>query len=192
MQDPLDRFGEWFADAKAHLPENEYNAMTLATATKDGVPSARIVLLKGIDARGFVFYTNLESRKSQELKENPKAALCFHWIARGRQVRVEGRVEKVSDAEADAYFASRPQGARLGAIASKQSRPLDMRDTLVSSVKALEERYGENPPPRPEFWSGWRVAPERIEFWEEGKFRLHNREVYMRDRQGWRVEKLYP
>lgn len=193
MSDPIERFAEWFADAKTHIPVNEYNAMTLATATEDGVPSARVVLLKAFDARGFVFYSNLESRKSGELKANPKAALCFNWIARGRQVRIEGAVEQVSDAEADDYFATRPFGARIGALASKQSRSLESLETLADEVDALKQQYSEiHPPSRPSNWSGWRVLPRAIEFWQEGKFRLHERDLYTRDGQGWKITKLYP
>ena len=193
MKNPIEWFGQWLDEAKAHADVLEPTAMTLATATKDAVPSARIVLLKAHDARGFVFYTNLESRKSRELKANPQAALCFHWKPLLRQVRVEGRVEPVSKEEADHYFATRPLLSRLGAIASKQSRPLPRRDDFMHAVHALEANYSEeNPPPRPDFWSGWRVIPGVIEFWQEGGYRLHDRDVFRRDGDGWNVEKLYP
>jgi pyridoxamine 5'-phosphate oxidase len=191
--DPIALFSTWLAEARANPQVLEPTGMALATATRGGMPSVRMVLLKGHDARGFVFYTNLGSRKSEELKQNPQAALCFHWKALGRQVRVEGAVEQVSDAEADAYYASRPFESRLGAIASLQSRPLESREALISRIDALRENYSEsNPPPRPSFWSGWRVVPQVIEFWRDGEFRIHDREVYTRHGEGWDVERLYP
>ena len=193
MNDPIALFSEWFAVARKHPGEVDPTAMTLATATKKGVPSARVVLLKAFDARGFVFYTHLDSRKSQEIKENPYAALCFNWSWAARQVRIEGKVKQVSDREADEYFDTRPFSSRIGAIASKQSRPLDSRATLMKKVKALEEKYSEtNPPPRPANWSGWRVVPSVMEFWQQGQFRLHDREVYTLSGKGWTVKRLYP
>ncbi len=168
--------------------------MALATASPSGLPSARMVLLKAHDARGFVFFTNLESRKSEELKHNPHAALCFYWQPLGRQVRIEGSVTRAEEAEADAYFASRHPLSRLGAIASRQSRPLSSREHLLEEVKKLQARYGEQSPPRPSHWSGWRVSPLRMEFWQEGEFRLHDRELYERTdlQEAWRAEGLYP
>lgn len=193
MKDPIALFSEWFEAAKADASILEPTAMTLATATKDGMPSARIVLLKAFDARGFMFYTNLESRKSQELVDNPRAALCFHWKKLLRQIRIEGDVEQVSDEEADAYFNGRPLLSRLGAIASKQSQELPKRENFTNAIGALQKKYSqENPPPRPDFWSGWRVVPRVIEFWQEGEFRLHDREVYTRDGTSWATKKLYP
>ena len=193
MTDPLQQFTEWFEAARAHAGDSQSNAMTLATADKNGAPSARIVLLKAFDERGFVFYTNLESRKSLELKENPRAALCFFWERLGRQVRIEGTVTLVSDEEADEYFAGRPFVSRIGAVASDQSRLLVSRGTLMDKIRKLEEKFSEtNPPPRPKHWSGWRLMPERIEFWQEGKFRLHQRELFTRAGEGWKTEGLYP
>jgi len=193
MNDPINRFAEWLLEAKTHPDIFEPTAMTLATATKDAAPSARIVLLKSFDARGFVFYTNLESRKSQELKDNPKAALCFHWKPILKQIRIEGDVERVADAEADAYFAGRPLMSRFGAIASDQSRPLAKREDFLERIKKLEETYSASkPPPRPSNWSGWRVVPRAIEFWQEGEYRLHERDLYVREGKGWRVGQLYP
>lgn len=166
--------------------------MTLATVDSKGQPSARIVLLKAFDERGFVFYTNLDSRKSREMKQNSKAALCFYWMPLERQVRIEGKVEPVSAAEADAYFATRPRESRIGAWSSKQSSPLDSRDTLVRAVAETTKKFEGQDVPRPEFWSGWRVIPETIEFWQQGESRLHDREVYTRTGGGWTVNRLYP
>jgi pyridoxamine 5'-phosphate oxidase len=188
---PFTQFAAWFAEAQAHEPRDA-NAMTLATATPDGIPSARIVLLKEHGARGFVFYTNRRSRKGQELAANPRAALLFHWKSLGRQVRIEGAVEDVSDAEADAYFASRPRLSRLGAWASDQSRPLADRAELEHRLAALEAQYPGEPIPRPPHWSGYRLVPTRFEFWQEAPFRLHDRTVYAREGEGWTVGKLYP
>jgi len=189
---PLVRFAAWFAEAKASEPEP--TAMSLATVGADGQPSVRIVLLKDVDARGFVLYTNLESRKGREALAHPQVALCFHWKSLERQVRVEGRVERVGDAEADAYFASRPRLSQIGAWASEQSRPLDSREALEARVKAFEARFPETVP-RPPHWSGLRVVPHRIEFWSARPGRLHERHVYRRpDAQtpGWDVQTLYP
>jgi pyridoxamine 5'-phosphate oxidase len=193
MTDPIKQFEAWLKEAKADPSILEPTAMTLATASSDGVPSARMVLLKGLDARGFVFYTNMESRKSEELAANPRAALCFFWKGLLRQVRVEGPVERVSEREADAYFTTRPLGARIGAIASKQSRVLASREALVRQVEELSKRYdATHPPPRPANWSGWRVVPGVIEFWQEGDARLHDRERFTRQGNEWKIEKLYP
>jgi pyridoxamine 5'-phosphate oxidase len=166
--------------------------MTLATATPEGVPSARMVLLKGVDARGFVFYTNMTSRKAKEINANPKAALCFHWKSLRRQVRVEGAVETVSDGDADAYFAGRARVSQLGAWASKQSRPLKGRFELEARVAKYTAKFNIGPVPRPPFWSGFRLVPECIEFWEDRAFRLHMRFVFRRLDGGWTLEELYP
>lgn len=194
MTDPIARFGELLELAQERaLPEP--TAMALATADGSGRPAVRMVLLKAFDANGFVFYTNLESRKAQDLAANPRAALCFHWAALEAQVRVEGPVAPVSEAEADGYFASRPFGSRIGAWASRQSRPLPSRSALEERIVEFETRYADGEVPRPPFWSGYRVAPERIEFWSGQPSRLHDREVYHRDGDtpgGWRVERLYP
>ncbi|WP_437618504.1 pyridoxamine 5'-phosphate oxidase [Sorangium sp. So ce321] len=167
-------------------------AMTLATADASGRPSARMVLLKGIDDRGFVFFTNYGSRKAVELEANPFAALCIHWAKAAEQIRVEGRVERVTEAESDAYFATRPRGSQIGAWASRQSAPLPSRERLVERVREIEARFEGRPVPRPEFWGGYRVVPERIELWRGQESRLHDRVVYHRDGDGWRVERLYP
>ncbi|HXT79274.1 MAG TPA: pyridoxamine 5'-phosphate oxidase [Acetobacteraceae bacterium] len=192
VTDPFARFGEWMAEAEATEP-SDANAMTVATAGLDGAPSARIVLLKAVDARGFVFYTNKESRKADELAANPRAALLFHWKSLGRQVRIEGRVTDVTAAEADAYFASRLRISRLGAWASDQSRPLPDRATLERRLAEQEARYPGDDIPRPPFWSGYRVVPDRFEFWQNMDFRLHDRTVYTLAGDGrWAVGKLYP
>ena len=195
FEEPFRRFGEVLERAvSGGLPEP--TALALATSTPDGRPSVRMVLLKGFDERGFVFYTNLESRKGRELAENPHAALCFFWQPMEMQVRVEGRVEPVAAEEADAYFASRPRGSRIGAWASDQSRPLDDYERLGARVRELEEKYGdEGDIPRPPHWSGFRVVPSRIELWQGRPSRLHEREVYTReegDPPRWRRTLLYP
>ncbi len=191
VTDPFSRFQEWINEAWTHEPEDA-NAMTLATATSDGVPAARIVLLKGADQRGFVFYTNLESRKGEELAANTRAALLFHWKPLGRQVRIEGRVERVTDAEADAYYATRPRISRLGAWASDQSRALSDRAELQRRLASYEAKYPGEAIPRPPHWSGFRVVPERFEFWQNMPFRLHDRTVYRKAAGGWTVGKLFP
>jgi pyridoxamine 5'-phosphate oxidase len=197
MPDPFERFLAWMADAEAAEP-NEPNAMTVATATPDGRPAARIVLLKGIDPagaqpRGFVFYTNVESRKGNELAANPRAALLFHWKSLGRQIRIDGRVRPASAAEADAYFASRLRISRLGAWASDQSRPLPDRAELERRLAEYEARYPGDEIPRPPYWAGYRVVPEQFEFWQNMPFRLHDRTTYVRQPDGgWAIGKLYP
>jgi pyridoxamine 5'-phosphate oxidase len=191
VPDPVAVFESWLADAR-RVELNDPNAMTLATAMPDGRPSARIVLLKHADRDGFVFYTNTQSRKGEELTANPRAMLLFHWKTLGRQVRVEGAVSAVSAAEADAYFRSRPRESRLGAWASDQSRPLTDRNELLARLHALEEAYPGDDIPRPPHWSGYRVHPDKIEFWQDGAFRLHDRTVYTADQGSWRIGKLYP
>ncbi len=167
--------------------------MTLATATRDGKPSARMVLLKGVDKEGFVFYTNYESRKGRELAGNPRAALVFYWPPLDRQVRITGRVEKVSPEESDAYFASRPLGSRFSASVSRQSSVVASRAVLEQGLQKMKARYPEAGPPRPKMWGGYRVRPDEIEFWEQGEFRLHDRLRYRRRRDGsWKMERLAP
>jgi len=194
-EDPLAQFNAWFEEAKAGEPSNP-NAMTLATATADGRPSARMVLLKDVDERGFVFYTNTESRKGGELLSNPTAALLFHWKSLDRQVRIEGPVSQVDDAEADAYFASRDRGARIGAWASRQSHPMDGRFELEKRVAEYTAKFNIGEVPRPDFWTGFRIRHEVVEFWTQGLFRLHERLVYHRggdgDGDGWRTERIFP
>jgi pyridoxamine 5'-phosphate oxidase len=194
--DPMVLFRKWMADAEAHEP-NDPNAMALATADADGRPSLRMVLLKSADESGFVFYTNLESRKGQDLAANPHAALCLHWKSLKRQVRVEGRVEPVTPEEADAYFASRARASQIGAWASIQSRPLTGRFELEKRVGEFAAKFGLSKVPRPPHWSGYRVVPERIEFWHDRPFRLHDRFVYTREAGAsevgeWRIEHLFP
>jgi pyridoxamine 5'-phosphate oxidase len=192
VTDPFVKFQDWMTEAWSHEPEDA-NAMTLATATPGGVPSARIVLLKGADARGFVFYTNVDSRKGEELAANTYAALLFHWKPQARQVRIEGRVESVTDAEADTYFATRARVSRLGAWASDQSRVLPERALLERRLAEFEAKYPGDDIPRPPNWSGFRVIPARFEFWQGMPFRLHDRTVYTQAAAGgWTIGKLYP
>jgi len=190
-QDPLELFEHWFAEAKragVEVPE----AMTLATATGGGVPSARMVLLKGADEDGFVFYTGYGSRKSDELEQNQRAALVFYWRPLERQVRVEGPVERVSEPESAAYFATRPRGSQLAAWASQQSRPLGSREELDRRYAELEREYEGRDVPLPPHWGGYRLHPEAIEFWEHRENRLHDRLRYTRAREGWKAERLSP
>jgi len=190
-RDPIVQFARWFQEA-LNSGFTEPNAMTLATAEHDGRPSARIVLLKGYDARGFVFFTNYRSRKGRELAGNPQAALLFHWIELERQVRIEGRVETVAAEESDEYYASRPLGSRLGAWASPQSEVIEHREKLDSSLAQVSAKFGENPP-RPEHWGGYRLAPDTLEFWQGRPSRLHDRVRYTREAMAvWRIERLAP
>ena len=189
--EPFTLFGEWFAEAQAR-EVCDANAMSLATATPDAKPSVRIVLLKDWDERGFVFYTNYESRKGQEMLANPQVSLNFHWKSLRRQVRIEGRVIQVESSEADAYFASRPRDAQLGAWASEQSRPLRDRDTFQRRLAAFAARFDGRPVTRPPHWSGFRVVPQVVEFWLDREFRLHDRLVFQREGEQWTTILLYP
>ena len=190
-QGPVATYLDWLAAAERSEP-SDATAAALATATPDGVPSVRMVLVRGCDERGFVFYTNLGSRKARELVANPRASLCFHWKSLTRQVRVEGTVETVTAEEADAYFASRPRESRLGAWASRQSEVMAGRFELEKRVAQVVLRHPAGPVPRPPFWSGFRLRHERVEFWQQKPFRLHERVVHVRDGDGWRTELLYP
>ncbi|HWK65189.1 MAG TPA: pyridoxamine 5'-phosphate oxidase [Rhizobiaceae bacterium] len=191
-EEPFRLFATWLDEAtKSEI--NDPNGVALATVDADGLPDVRMVLLKGFDEAGFVFYTNFESAKGQEILGNMKAAMCFHWKSLRRQVRVRGAVEIVSPAEADAYFASRPRGSRIGAWASKQSRPLEGRFALEKAVAEYTARYAIGEIPRPPYWSGFRIVPKTIEFWHDRPFRLHDRLLFSRDQEGkWSTQRLYP
>ncbi|MBX9797401.1 pyridoxamine 5'-phosphate oxidase [Sphingomonas sp.] len=191
MTDPIALFDAWFAEAKASEP-NDPNAMALATSDAEGRLGLRMVLLKGHGADGFVFYTNQQSRKAGDLAANAQAALLFHWKSLRRQIRIEGPVTTVSDAEADAYFASRGRDSQLGAWASDQSRPLDSRATFEARFAEVQQRFAGGAVPRPPHWSGYRVAPRRIEFWQDREHRLHERRLFTRTDEGWEEGLLYP
>jgi pyridoxamine 5'-phosphate oxidase len=192
MEDnPFTKFGSWLAEAEAGEP-NDPNAMAVTTVSATGRPATRMVLLKGWDARGFVFYTNLESRKAHEITENPNVALLFHWKSTRRQIRIEGIVSPVTDAEADAYFATRSRVSKLGAWASDQSRPLPSREMFEARVAEMEARFPGEDVPRPPNWSGWRVVPDYFEFWQDREFRLHERRMFAKAGDGWETGLLYP
>jgi len=188
--DPLRQFAAWFAQAADAVDAPE--AVVLATSTPTGAPSARMVLLKGFDGRGFVFYTNYFSRKGQEIAQNPRAAMLFHWTPLGRQVRIEGVVHRIDAAESDAYFRTRAPGSRLSAAASPQSRPVASRDVLEAAVAELASRHPDGDVPRPDEWGGLRLVASRFEFWQHGDDRLHDRFTYRREGEGWAVERLGP
>ncbi len=189
--DPMTQFGHWFQQAmQAHIPEA--NAMSLSTVGSDGRPSSRIVLIKHFDQRGVTWFTNYDSRKGHDLAQAPYAALLFHWVELERQVRIEGRVERVSEADSDAYFASRPLGSRIGAIASDQSQPIENRTLLEQHYAQAEQQYGEHPP-RPSHWGGYRLIPDAVEFWQGRPSRLHDRILYSLDADGaWQRQRLQP
>lgn len=189
--DPWALFSAWMAEAEVSEP-SDANAMALATAGPDGLPDVRVVLLKGLDPRGLVFYTNAESAKGEQLAANPQAAVVLHWKSLGRQIRARGPVARVTPEEADAYFASRHRDSRIGALASRQSRPLTDRPTLMAEVAALSEQYENGPVPRPEHWLGFRIAPVQMEFWQNGAYRLHDRVRFTRAGEGWDRARLYP
>jgi len=194
LRDPIVLFQQLLAEARS-LPREqvpEPTAFALATSGESGQPSIRMLLLKDVDRDGFVFYTNLESRKARELADNKRAAMNFHWSALERQVRIEGRVSPVSDAEADAYFATRPRGSQIGAWASRQSRLMEHAGDLDARVAEYEEKYEGKDVPRPPFWSGFRLEPSSIEFWKGKPSRLHERQLFVREGDGWRVQLLYP
>ena len=188
--DPITEFQNAIERAKAHQVDTA--PVVLATTDTDGRPSARLVLLRGVDASGFVFFTNYNSRKGRELAANPHAALCFHWVSLDEQIRIEGSVERVSGEESDAYFASRPRGSQLGAWASEQSQVLPSRETLEERYREIERRFEGRQVDRPPFWGGFRLTPVRIEFWYGRPDRLHDRVVYTRDSSAWRIDRLYP
>ena len=191
VADPIALFTQWLAEADASEP-NDPNAVTVATVDEDGMPDARMVLLKGVDERGFVFYTNTGSAKGQQLAAHPKACLLFHWKSLRRQVRIRGDIERATEAEADAYFATRARVSQIGAWASEQSRPLESRLALEKRVAEYGLKFGVAPIPRPPFWSGYRVIPASIEFWRDRPFRLHERIAFTRADEAWATERLYP
>ena len=191
-EDPVRQFTKWFGEVMEEGDPFHPNAMCLSTLDADGYPSARIVLLKDHDARGFVFYTNMRSRKGRSLHECPRASVTFYWERSGRQIRIQGDVTLVSEEEADRYFSTRPKGSRLGAWASDQSEPVDDREAMERRFRALEERFGKDDVPRPAHWSGYRLRPVSFEFWQEGENRLHDRFQYTPSAEGWRIVRLYP
>jgi pyridoxamine 5'-phosphate oxidase len=191
--DPFEQFSLWFQESVRTAGDREPNAMTLATASRSGAPAARVVLLKGFDARGVIFFTNYESRKARHLAENPVAALNFHWPWLERQIQIEGPVEKTSREESRLYFDRRPIGSRLGAIASKQSWVIESREILEDRLSVLKAKYQDTDPPLPEFWGGYRLIPQRFEFWQGRENRLHDRFLYTRQSDGtWRIDRLSP
>lgn len=191
MDNPIALFSQWFEEVKK-LGLREPDAATIATATKEGMPSARILLLKHFDEKGFCFFTNLTSRKGKEIHDNPNAALCFFWDAILRQVRIEGQVERVSEKEADDYFARRERGSQIGAWASKQSYIMEDPEDLPNRIKEVAGQFEGQVIPRPPFWSGFRVVPKTIEFWQSGEFRLNTRILYTKTHSGWESDRLYP
>lgn len=191
-KDPFALFSQWMEDAKSSEPEDP-NALSLATVDADGLPNVRMVLLKGFDERGFVFYTNFESQKGTEILASMKAAMCFHWKSLRRQVRIRGEVSTVDDAEADEYYNSRARGSRIGAWASQQSRPLESKFALEKEVAKYAAKYAVGDIPRPPHWSGFRISPSYMEFWQDGQFRLHDRVMFRRDGEGpWTSNRAYP
>ncbi|TDJ64994.1 MAG: pyridoxamine 5'-phosphate oxidase [Proteobacteria bacterium] len=190
-RNPFEEFGVWFEQARANEPA-DFDAVALASATPDGRPSVRMVLMRNYDERGFVFYTNLESRKSHEMRNNPYAAMCFHWKSTERQIRIEGMVEQVDEVEADIYFDSRPRESQIAAWASKQSEKLEGRAQLERRVAKFVTRFGVGVIRRPDFWSGYRLTPDLFEFWDKRPDRLHERTLYTRGRDAWSEMKLFP
>jgi len=193
LENPIELFKDWFNEAKK-TEINDPNVFTLATVDANGIPSARMILLKGYDQNGFVFYTNLNSKKSSDLKENPNASLCFHWKSLLRQIRISGKVSKVSDEESDAYYKTRPYDSKIGAWASKQSSVLKNREELIKLIGDFKKKYpNENDVPRPDYWSGWSLNPNSIEFWLDGKNRIHQRLKYIKDdNNNWKKILLNP
>jgi pyridoxamine 5'-phosphate oxidase len=190
MDDPVQLLAAWLDEGRTAVPYQD--AMTLATATPDGRPSARVVLLRGIDERGITFFTNRTSRKGEELRANPRAAAVVHWWELGRQVRIEGSVEETTDVESHAYWQTRPRGSQLAAWASQQSRPLSSREELDERVSEMEQRFANEDVPLPPFWGGYRILPTSVEFWTHRDDRLHDRVRYVREAEGWRAERLAP